>query len=395
MSLKLNLNKINKKNISYLFVGFLIFLLNQPYFVWDLVNLQIIMFIPLIFIFLFYLRKIKDSDLIIGVLFFYLFLYMAVGSNVNGYLYALCFMIFFLVKEKVMINSFDWFKYVFTVSLFLSLIVYFIVVFTPISVPYELIKPLNTLKTIDYANYPFLVSEGPIGTSIFSWRFFGMFDEPGTIGTFCIILLFSDGYNLKSKKNLIIFIAGIFSFSFYFYVSSLFYYMVFSNFKKRLFIGILIASLYIFTFNNSYIYQLVWRRFVVEDGRLVGDNRSTESLDYIYSKFVVSSDLLWGRGADYAEKKGLMGASSYKLFILNYGLVFAIILVAAFSLLAYLKIKNRRYLIIYIFFILGIMYQRPGMLVFPGAFFLLIASVYKFGEQRNISAKMLNNVSKK
>jgi len=115
---------------------------------------------------------------------------------------------------------------------------------------------------------------------------------------------------------------------------------------------------------------------MIQDNKLMGDNRSDENLDAVYSNFVHSSDFLWGKGSNFARDNNLLGNSSYKLFLLNYGLVFVIVLILAFFLLASFNITKKKYLFIYMVLFLGLFYQRPGMLYYQGAFFLWIACIY-------------------
>ena len=99
--------------------------------------------------------------------------------------------------------------------------------------------------------------------------------------------------------------------------------------------------------------------------------------------------IYWEKALILQKKNDLMGTSSYKSLIINYGVVFVFILLISFFLLAYYNIKDKRLLSIYIFLFLGMMYQRPGMLYFPGSFFLLIASVFVI--KNNLKVDNLKN----
>lgn len=366
----------NKKNIVFLAMGLCIFLLNLPFFVWGIDKSNIVFFIPFVIISLFYLKKIREKDLIIITFFAIVFLYISISSSRNlfGYINALLFLIFFLVNDKVIIRTYNAFKLIFAISLLLSLTVYILIIFFSIPFNYTIIKPLNELKINNYVKYPFLVSEGFIGMKYLNIRFFGMFDEPGVVGSLVTILLFADNYNLKSKQNIIFFISGIFSFSFYFYLSSAVYFLLFSANKIRFFFALLFILFFSLTSNNEILSTIIWDRFKFEDKKLKGDNRSEIKLDIEFEKLIQSNEVFFGKGGNYTKKMELMGSSSYKLLIVDYGIVFMIILFFAFWFLAKYKIKDRFLIFIYLFLIIGMMYQRPGMIYFPGSFFLLVAS---------------------
>lgn len=366
----------DRKNFIYIFFAFCVFLLNQPYFVWEFDKLQLVMFLPIVFVSFFYIKKTNNKDLFISFLFFYILMYMAGGRNVFGYINNLLFLIFLLISEKLMVQSFFWFKNIFVFFLILSLSVYFLVLFLAVPFSYNIIKPLNTIKLYDYVQYPFLVSQGILSFARFNIRFDGVFDEPGVIGSIATILLFTDNYNLKSKQNIILFIAGLFSFSFYFIISSLFYFFVFRKTKIRILAIIIFGALYFSTINNNVISLFLWDRFSIEDNQLKGDNRSNINLDMEFDKFLKSDDILWGQGFYSTQKSELITASSYKSVIIGYGFIFFFILLLAFFLLAYFNIKDKKQLAIFMFMFLGMMYQRPGMIYFPGSFFLLIASIF-------------------
>lgn len=366
---------IDKIKINAFLWGFCIFLLSQPYFVWKIEKLQLIMFLPVIFIGFFYLKRINNRDFLILLLFCLIRIFIASGSNLFGYINSMFFLIFFITKDRIVILSFNYFKNIFVVSLFLSLIVYVLVLFLTIPISFNIIKPLNTLKDYDYAQYPFLVSDGILSFKSLHFRFHGMFDEPGVIGTIATLLLLIDRFNLKSKQNKILFVSGLFSLSFYFIIGSIFYILFFTKNKLKILIAIAIIIFYIVTVNNSSISFFVWNRFAIKDNTLVGDNRSSIQLDYEFTKLFNNYDYIWGKGSDFTKKNNLMGTSSYKSLFINYGVVFIIVLLIAFYLFAYSNIKDKKLLSIYMFIFLGIIYQRPGMLYFPGSFFLLIASV--------------------
>jgi hypothetical protein len=131
---------------------------------------------------------------------------------------------------------------------------------------------------------------------------------------------------------------------------------------------------YLTTKDNEFIESQLWDRFIYEDGNFRGDNRSGEVLDGAFNRFMESNDLLFGKGLDYASSFG-EGNSSYRLIVIAYGLIFAIISIIAFTILAYSISGNLRTTIEYMVVFIGMMYQRPNLYDIS-YFYILVISVY-------------------
>ncbi len=399
------LNFINLKNnrskIIAIIFGFCLFNLCYPYFVWhkDLffrISFFLIMLFTIINIRLVNITKFNMFVIIMFSLCVFYEKYSR-SSNIFGYLGGFILILIFLLKKDKYYIYLKYFKYIFCLSLLLSLFTYIFIVFFNIDIHYNLISPLNDLKGIKYFQYPFLVSEGPLGFKYLNIRFCGMFDEPGVVGSMTIMLLFADNFNLRSKQNIILFIAGIFSFSFYFYLSIFIFFIYLTKKKIRLLFIFSFFIFYLMSSNNEFINALIWDRFTFENGWIKGDNRSTGSLDDVYQDFIYSNDLLWGKGEKYAFDYG-EGSSSYKMSIVQNGLVFSILIILTFSLYAYKNIKQTKYFIGYLFLFLGMLYQRPGFLFTPSTLFLFIASIYsinKLSEKESNSFKKTTFISSK
>lgn len=392
MILKQRLITISPNQIGYLF-GFCIFLLCQPYFVWGIWKFPQFVLLVLLLISSFYVRKINKNDFVILPLFLLFILYTAYGSNIFGYIERLLILVLVFIKRDRMIFFLNCFKKIFVISLIFSLLMYIIVIFFAVTIKYDLINPINTLKVSKYFHYPFLVfySEGFSTFNKYNIRFSGMFEEPGNIGGIATILLFADNYNLKSTQNKILIIAGIFSLSFYFFVSSAVYMLLLLKNKFRLLIALVVFLTFFLTHNEPIIRFLVWDRFIIREGKLKGDNRTSEALNNVYNQFLKGDDVLWGKGVNYTWDKNLMGDSSYKLLILNYGIIIFIVICLAFSLVAICTIKRFKYLIIYLFLVLGMLYQRPWFIYDPAIFFLLIACIYAI--QQNTYEKFFSKLT--
>lgn len=348
--------------LDLLILGLNLFLLSMPFFMWH-INPRFILLLPfvnaaLIFRHIDFSISAKVSLLLIMGLILYAFS-LRESPLIPVLSKASVLVILFLRYEKIK-TVYEYFKTFMAISFFLSLIVYMPLLFTSI-IPYFKIPPLNELKLFDYYVYYLVISELPIGISSFNIRFYGMFDEPGVIGSLAAVFLYIERYNLKSKRNLFLFIGGVMSFSFFFIIASIFYFAMGLDLKKRVLAILLLFLTILLTQNNSLIDELVWSRFEIQYGKLAGDNRSTARLDAEYERFQKSGDFLYGKGRDYTMDYGA-GSSSFKLVIMNRGLIYFLLLISFYTLLGIIKIRNINYLILYLFLFFGMLYQRPFFL---------------------------------
>jgi hypothetical protein len=372
-------NEFNTKNIAAIIFGFCIFFLSKPYFVWHTNSINKLFLFIVILIALINIRRPNKADLIvIPFFFFYILIEMFSASvlpNILGYVSKFSLIYILLMRIDRSLTFLKYVKYIYVVTFSLSLIVYFLIVFGGISIPFDIIAPLNAGKLVNYHQYPFLVSVGPLGFGSNNIRFCGVFDEPGVVGSIAVILLIIDKFNLKSKSNKIIFLAGILSFSFYFYLSFLAYVLYKTTVKKRLFFLLFVGLLFITTHNNQLFSVLLWNRMEIKDGKIQGDNRSNKVLDYQFSNFFQSNDLLFGKGINKVLDYGV-GTSTYKSVIMGYGLVFTISLCIAFMSYSYFYIRSFKYILIYWFLFFSMIYQRYGFIFDPPRFFLFISAIY-------------------
>ena len=145
--------------------------------------------------------------------------------------------------------------------------------------------------------------------------------------------------------------------------------------------------LFLMTRNDVVLDYLVWDRFVIENGQIKGDNRSSEGLNATFNQFMNGDEVIWGEGADYTTNNNLLSESSFKLLILNYGMVFFIITCLSFTFFAYYIIKDIKYVIGYLFLFYGMIYQRPGLVMNPSLYFIMIACIYSI---KQIAANKTN-----
>jgi hypothetical protein len=250
----------------------------------------------------------------------------------------------------------------------ISLVFYIFIVFCGFQFPYTVIKYPNIVTTYpDFRNYIFLINSN--GYNIFD-RFRSVFTEPGHLGMISALMLYANSYRLKKKSVFIVFISALMSFSLAAYVLLIIGYFIyeFINGKKIyaklakiiLVITLLAGSgIYIYTkYSDSLISQLIISRLEYdEDKGIAGNNRNSLFFDNYYEKefYKDASIYIFGVGDDYFMKNLAGKTSSYKVFIVKYGLTGIVLL--------------------FIFY-LSIVYESKSKLLF-GLFVLYCASFWQ------------------
>lgn len=369
-------------------VGLILFLLASPYFVWDIFTLYIsVLLVPiLVFNIDIQLGKKKCISLIILIILLLIFVYL---STLNAYLIFVVFVLIYLLKEKKKIEFLNGFKLVYSVFIFISLIFYILIVFCGLSVDYILLQPVNQLKDYGYFKYPFLIVPNLLDTNMF--RFHGLFDEPGVVGSISGILLVGDKYRLNKWTNWICFLSGIFSLSFFFILLSLLFWMSKINYKNLAIIFALILAFYFLTYENELINRTIYQRLIVEDGQLAGNNRFSE---YFNEKFVtfLNTPAVWfgkGKGAAYALGDGSFG---YKHFIYDWGIILFSLFFLFYFVNVFFFLKNKSNIYAFVILFLGMIYQRP-YLTQPLYFFLFVSIITNLSasERKLSDVCLLNN----
>ena len=298
-------------------------------------------------------------------LFFIFYLYSSltvyedlnfIGKLWNEYTLFIAIAIFFISDEnwKVIYNRF---LIIYTISLIPSLLVYFGAIWGGIDIPHTYLPPLNELKDYGYQAYPFMV----ISDGFDMYRFNGYYDEPGVIGNVSGVLLIVNRCNMRDWKNWILLISGLFSFSLYFYGIVSLYILFFGPKKVKIAIISLlfVAMTYLTTSDNVFSNLILARLEMGDNGELVGDNRTHESFDLFYNKFLGSDKSWFGYGFLYSSKVVDTGGQSYKHLIVDHGIIMTIIYIMAF-LFYYMSYNIKKTHLFFLLMILfSILFQRP------------------------------------
>lgn len=202
-------------------------------------------------------------------------------------------------------------------------------------------------------------------------RLCGLFNEPGYLGTIVALILCADKFAMKKKENIILLIAGILTFSAAFFAITFVYLMLVAHKRPKVMtVMIILGIFYLFvlpniTIHNTEIAYLA-SRFTFSDGKFLGDNRSKAALDVVYNEVLSGTEIMFGRGGGYVSSLNIKGGvSSYKTYIVDYGLLGFMIIYLPLIRSALKRAKNFLYAVFFVAcFILSI-YQRPNIFVLP------------------------------
>lgn len=233
-----------------------------------------------------------------------------------------------------------------------------------LNVSLDLYQPIDSIDLSDVKggqcimnNYILYVTNADAGY----FRFYSMFDEPGVLGTLSSFVLFGNRYNFKKWDNVVILIGGIFTYSLAFYVLTLLGYLYYSIHSiKRLLISILLCPLILFIVFQLLKDDLAFQYAIVDRFSDFGvenlDNRTGTGINTFFDHFILSSDAFWGMGTGYLQANGLQDGNSYKMFIIEYGLLGMVLLLLMYKSL--IKKCDKSALVFYILFFLSFT-QRP------------------------------------
>lgn len=362
-----------KSHIWEILMAFLFFLLMKPGFMWgfDPTFIRTL----LIFVLLLKLDVYENKHL---YLLFFFFVTLSIypishHNSIFGFIYFTTLALIPFSKKQFILSSFRFYKRLLACITFISLVIWLLVVVLGIDLPYSIINPLNELKTYNYRSYIFLL----VPMNIVDYdilRFNCMFDEPGVVGTYSLIMLISDNFNWGKRENWVFLISGIVSFSFFFYLGLIVFTLIniyTLNVKLKYKISAVFLSLFFLVaiqmvpvLNEMVGYRL---EYDSSTGKFVGDNRSNEELDDHIASIRGTYGYFWGERDEvveyYLECAGLNTA------IIRFGVVFIFLYVFFFVFYSYYKSgKDRKEVFIFMIAILATIYQRPGLINAPFIF---------------------------
>lgn len=370
-----------KKELFLYFESILLFITFGPYFTWNsaLATCAFLVFSSLLVPYC-NKNKLNNQNLwIISILLIIKILLDIYFSSSVIPIVGFFLLILLYTESDYQLKILNRFKSLISFLLLISLIVYTLVVFVGIDLPHTTISPLNRTKEYLYNNYYLLVVPTNVKDIQLIYRFHAFFEEPGNVSIIVTTFLLMDHFKLSSWKNIVLFISGIVSFSMFFYIIMLLFYMF--NYQrllnKKFILSLTCIILGLFVFINSYqtdidLAQLLTDRLSFKDGHLAADNRSSFAFDNAFENLLGSYDLLWGKGIS-AHMKVAPEIQTYKMMIYDYGLVYVIISLSPLLFYGIVSCqRDYKVLMQYLAYILLFYYQRPAFLYMPGLFYMLL-----------------------
>lgn len=363
------------RNINYpaLIFAVAVFLQMLPFFIWSqAANIQVITGLIILFISFFKVDFSKKTIPVIALFFLsYSVLGLVRGTKLGGQLILFSCAIIPCLKKSFVFDIYKYFKLI-VIIFYTGSIINLILVTIGVPLTPKLITPVNELKQYSYASYPCLVI--PIDpTYDFSYvRFCSVFDEPGVVGTLSALLLMIEGFSMKNRSNIILLIAGLLSFSLFFYAMIFIYLIILLPVKWKIGLTATILIFFSLTKNSEFVKSKLWDRTLGINQNNAGSTRNSDDLIADYKSTIGTYDFYFGKGATYTEKYS--ESASIQLFILRDGFLFVFLFFVSFFFdgLNNMSVKSTLFFILIMFLTL---WQRPG---FCGKDYLLMFTSYVF-----------------
>lgn len=389
--MKFNVSNFLVYSISILF-AILALLSLAPYFIWNIspVFYRVIGLAALIFSLILFLKdkKIKIIAFFAFIVFFVSITvrhFSSFGIEPNLSFMPILLLSFLLLDNKIQKQTFDFFLLIYVILLIPSLILYVFIAlgvsidWTYLEAPYVgkstmglFYREYFGMVILSNQIFPFMSGE--------LFRLSAIYDEPGVVGTVSALFLAATQFNIQNWKGKVLFISGILSFSFAFYVIIVIYLM-FKNVKTLLKLIAITLFLIILLPDEikdnrlvkNYVEEKINKTFSDIDSV---DNRTDSIFDNAYKDFLPTTNIYLGLGKDATANLNT-GSSSYKTIIYNHGIIgFISILLFYIVLLYNIKYKNQLFQLIPFFIVAtASIYQRPTLetiwylVIFIGAIF--------------------------
>lgn len=359
--------KVKLSSIISLLLVLLIFASNPPWLIWGVNFYLIFCVVLLIFGFALFRKNKCDKN------FFYalpvILLSMVYFVLVKGFgefrtstiLLFLTYISVFFINDEDKKKGFVLFSESLSILIFISLMFWLVHNFLfkiPYSFPLAYDQTLGKGEGMVFWNYIFFIQP-----ELDYIRFYSVFDEPGVLGLLSTIVLFANKYNFNEKKNIIIFLGGVFTFSLAFYIFTIvgyiFHVLMQRKFKYLFFTSILFVSLVPFLFSIEGFRLSVVERFKNFNQSL--SERNGVQLDQYYENFIHTPNLYYGESLDFFSKNPyLKEGQSYKFFFIEYGVIGFLLLLVLYLFLIDKRRINAYVLFLLIIFIVSFI-QRPFM----------------------------------
>lgn len=374
---------LSKHDYKSYFIAFIAFFSVYPYFIWGYYGVIIIgIFLIFILSYILIFREIHTNKTLVSgfiIIFFIYMIFYIKDFGVSSLFWGLLIAFFSSSPTSQIIKAFFIFRKIIVYSLLPAALLWLLHVSIGNNTIFHLftIQPFNPVKIeyqIEFYSYIVAIIPSYDVPSSF-YRFSGLFEEPGVVGTVCSLILVAAKLNLKDNENKLLILYGVISFSLAFYVVIFLYILLFKVRRIKNIIIIIISSLilYIFAIYNKFFQKYIVSRFVIDsETGFAGNNRSSDYLDYMFDQWASLADLnvfLFGLNNVIND-----GYSSIKQIPVEKGIIG---LVMFLIFIIFLTIKNRisnnldiKIILIFCIFLMSL-YQRPDVF---SLYFILIYS---------------------
>lgn len=344
----MKISKIILSRISLYLASFIMICSMKPWFVWNSPTILYILLFLFIFIRFLLNQKFNKKYSFLLILTFVLYTVIDIPHIVDikrlieyifRHIIGTSLIILLLYEERI--NLLKVFVNIYTWILAVSIIIYII---TFLGVPiYSYQVPINDpYYSWGFRNCIFLIL--PM-TSLPFYRFQSIFLEPGHVGMISALVLYVIRYDIKSWQGFILLLSSLLSMSLAAYVLLLLGMAIYRFSFRNLFRNVVLLLMLLVTgtiiskhFPDSFFSQTLLIRLEYDKDRGVkGNNRTSEDFDYYYeNRFYNTKNVLLGIGSDISKVvSGNGGNSSYKVFIVQYGILGFIILSLFFITIAF------------------------------------------------------------
>lgn len=371
----------------------------KPWFVWDNPAILYILIIFFILTRLPFARRINKKHCVLLILCFILYTVVDV-PHINDakrfveyiFRHFICTSLVILLLSEEKASLVKIFINFYAGVLLFSTIIYVLVILGMPIYSYQ-VSINDPYYSWGFSNSLFLIL--PITSFPFP-RFQSIFLEPGHLGMISSLMLYMIRYNMRSWQGIIIFLSSLLSMSLAAYMllflGMVIYKLSFGNLLKTITFLLMILMTCTMAYNffpNSYFSQAILLRLEYdEDKGFKGNNRISEDFEYYYNnKFYKTEHVLLGIGGDNISTiSGEGGNSSYKVFIVQYGILGLVVLSVFFFVIVWYSKSSfvRGLLLLYV----ASFWQRPYALWEVELFlFISIALLAKQNEEYNLFVK--------
>ena len=348
----------------------LLYMLLYPYFVWPFVDsFQWTVLLPLFIIF--FINADWKKDILYFVFFVLLTIFICINQhqNIFGSFFVIGCSVLYIAKKGFVFSVYKHFWQIYVIIMTISLLS-MILVESGVPLRGVQILPLNDLKSAFYIAYPFYVKEA-LSTSP---RFFGVFDEPGVVGTMSLLLLFIEKFNFKRIGNWILLVSGLLSLSLFFYLALglLLIIRLFSNnirTRIRIFLFLLLVGGTVFVISNPITRQYIVERtqWDTDKSSISGDNRASEQLKDHIESIRGTHDYYFGtRSKDIILEYA--SSASLQNMVLRYGIIVLVLYFVFYVFYAKSYLGFGKKWLFFLALLFMVMYNRPSLLYIPMQF---------------------------